>query len=103
MDYFGITSASSDQRIFSTILGRVRVGAFEELLVDWITHDNLPFRIVESERVRRLIEFVGPAYKNRIPSAAVLRSRLRSLYVGAKGAIRGEFRGRVGQGVKRIR
>ena len=87
MDHFGVTSASSDQRIFSTILGRVRVGAFEELLVDWITHDNLPFRIVESERLRRLIEFVGPAYKNKIPSAAVLRSRLRSLYVGAKGAV----------------
>lgn len=87
MDHFGVTSASSDQRIFSTILGRVKVGAFEELLVDWITHDNLPFRIVESERLRRLIEFISPLYKDKIPSAAVLRSRLRSLYDGAKGAV----------------
>ncbi|KAJ3499546.1 hypothetical protein NLG97_g234 [Lecanicillium saksenae] len=87
MDHFGVTSASADQRVFSTILGRVRVGAFEELLVDWITHDNLPFRIVESDRLRRLIEFISPLYKDKVPSAAVLRSRLRSLYVAAKGAV----------------
>ena len=87
MDHFGVTSASADQRVFSTILGRVRVGAFEELLVDWITYDNLPFRIIESERLRRLIEFISPLYKDKVPSAAVLRSRLRSLYDGAKGTV----------------
>jgi hypothetical protein len=86
-DHFGVTAAPADQRIFSTIFGRLKLGAFEELLVDWVTHDNLPFRIIESERLRRLIEFVNPMYKGKIPSAAVLRSRLRSIYEGAKGAV----------------
>lgn len=86
-EHFGVTAAPADQRIFSTILGRLKLGAFEELLVDWITHDNLPFRLIESERLRRLIEFVNPMYKDKIPSSAVLRSRLRSIYNGAKGAV----------------
>ena len=82
-----MTAAPADQRIFSTILGRLKVGALEELLVDWITHDNLPFRLIESERLRRLIEFINPIYKDKIPSAAILRSRLRFIYNGAKGAV----------------
>ncbi|KAJ6439165.1 putative transposase [Purpureocillium lavendulum] len=86
-EHFGVTAAPTDQRIFSTILGRVKLGAFEELLVDWIIHDNIPFRIVESERLRRLIKFVNPIYKDKIPSSAVLRSRLLSIYNGAKGAV----------------
>lgn len=65
----------------------LKLGAFEELLVDWITQDNLPFRLIESERLRCLIEFVNPMYKDKIRSSAVLRSRLRSIYNGAKGAV----------------
>lgn len=55
--------------------------------MDWITHDNLPFRLIESERLRRMIEFINPLYKDKIPSSAVLRSRLQSIYNGAKGAV----------------
>lgn len=64
-----------------------KTSALDELLIAWITTENLPFRIVESCSFQNIVHHLNPAFKDRIPSAMVLRDRLETLYKQAQGPV----------------
>ena len=64
-----------------------KTNALDELLIAWVTTENLPFRIVESCSFQSIILHLNPAFNGRIPSAMVLRDRLESLYKQAQGPV----------------
>ncbi|KFG84205.1 putative transposase [Metarhizium anisopliae] len=61
--------------------------ALDELLIEWVTTENLSFRIVESTSFQNIVLHLNPAFKGRIPSAMVLRDRLDTLYKQAQGPV----------------
>lgn len=64
-----------------------KTNTLDELLIAWVTTENLPFRIFESSSFQDIILHHNPAFKGQIPSAIVLRDRLDTLYKQAKGPV----------------
>ncbi|EKG09201.1 hypothetical protein MPH_13801 [Macrophomina phaseolina MS6] len=60
---------------------------FQQLLVDWITHDNISFRKVESPYFRRLMEYTNPTYAPFLPSHPTLRKWLVDEFNRHKGIV----------------
>ena len=86
---YNIDSESNNgQNVLYNMLKRVgKANALDELLIEWVTTENLPFRIVESSSFQSIVFHLNPAFKGRIPSAIVLRDRLDTIYKQAQGPV----------------
>lgn len=60
---------------------------FQQLLVDWITHDNISFHKVESPYFRRLMEYTNPTCAPFLPSHPTLRKWLVDKFNRHKGIV----------------
>lgn len=59
------------------------------LLLDWLTHDNLPFNLVNSDRFRRLLLYNNPSLQEgQIPTGKTLVNLLSNEYERALGPLR---------------
>ena len=86
---YNIDSESKNgQHVLYSMLNQVgKTNALDELLITWVTTENLPFRIVVSCSFQNIFIHLNPAFKGRIPSAMVLRDRLETLYKQAQGPV----------------
>lgn len=79
---------SSESAMLYGIWGKVaHRPSYEEALLEWITANNLPFRIVETIGFKRLLCFLCPMIRGRIPSAKTLRQRLDDVYKRNQGIV----------------
>ncbi|EFZ04526.1 Ribonuclease H-like protein [Metarhizium robertsii ARSEF 23] len=80
--------SNNGQNVLYSMLKKVgKTDALDELLIEWVTTENLPFRIVESTSFQNILLHLNPAFKGRIPSAMVLRDRLDTVYKQAQGPV----------------
>jgi hypothetical protein len=82
------TGSNNGQTVLYNMLSKVgKSNTLDELLIEWVTSENLPFRVVESSCFQNIVLHLNPAFKGRLPSAMVLRDRLDSLYKQAQGPV----------------
>lgn len=82
------TESNNGQSVLYNMLNKVgKIDTLDELLIEWVTTENLPFRIIESNSFQNIVLHLNPAFKGRIPSAMVLRDRLNNLYKQAQGPV----------------
>ncbi|KID82482.1 Ribonuclease H-like protein [Metarhizium guizhouense ARSEF 977] len=80
--------SNNGQNVLYSMLKKVgKTDALDELLIEWVTTKNLPFRIVKSTSFQNILLHLNPAFKGRIPSAIVLRDRLDTVYKQAQGPV----------------
>ncbi|EKG09103.1 Ribonuclease H-like protein, partial [Macrophomina phaseolina MS6] len=78
-----------EQAILNRLIRSFNPAHFQELLMDWIAHDNIPFRKVESERFRCLLEYTNPqvASTGCLPSHPTIRKWLLGEFNRHKGVV----------------
>ena len=87
-DFLALDPSIADhQRILANFQGKIVQADFEELLVAWLVEDNLPFKLVESPKLRLLFQYLNPIMKDCLPSAITISRRIESAYKAAMGPV----------------
>lgn len=83
------TNRPSEQAIVNRLVTSFNPAYFQQLLTDWVSSDNIPFRKLESERFRRVLSYLNPAVTSTgsLPTHSTVRKWLLDEFNRHKGIV----------------